>query len=808
MHPTWSEYDSHPDVYGGLAGRLFINAWDPHSLVGNANFTDASMDGYYGRSTAMALLCWPPTNPSMVTRLLDADALLAARPLPPTDPARCTAIHLREGEPLRYIHIASPPTSVTADQATPPAEPLVHVLMPLVGGSLIGIDNTCQSVIEMQTFFARAHHADEQRVSAAHMLARYSELLTHDQMMLRTLRPLFTLDDTEIDALLALKQRRGEQASTFARLLQRMSADAELNVLRGTFPAHPPTVRTLLQGGDFANLGAMLLCPHFVDHYTRFDHFARFRLQRQGTPSEFAGRLRRAVQMRAAQATGGGAANERLEALVAQRFGSGSSFDYESLRSAVADDVNHLFGLDVRASLVDNPSTTRDNVAAIMAFEGNESPSEYVTPLLQLADIDLSMYTTSVLQTATAAELGIVLQLFCGLVALYAHALYVPNDGADAADVGAAMERESASSDDFTSALVAATTSPNAEAAVIELLIAQCGVPSSVRTDAARLAEILNECWATIKDAPHYDEFVLVFAARGGAAVFQNCISIDLAHLATAKPVWAGDDAAFFAANHDAFCELQASAADAGDVTLSPSNLDAVGGPLTLRWDALSRLPRDDESTKTALATLLLCKADGEATPLFATISDVVFEDLVDVLGRLDTPGIPPAGAGAAGGRADTVLEIMLTQMADQPTLDAFKRRFVAPNRDFKRLTRADARSIYHAATNGGVRNDLLAGLDNHDAPHKMRRALELVANVRAWGDDAIVSIHMSDTLSGYTIECTPTARQGLDELCSRPITFHFTPTMARSVYLTAIEHRGNVYAGPRRARTLCPPIR
>jgi len=65
LYPTWLEYQSgtHPDGFGDLSERLFINAWDPHSLVGNGNFEDASMDGYYGRSTAMALLCWPPTNP-------------------------------------------------------------------------------------------------------------------------------------------------------------------------------------------------------------------------------------------------------------------------------------------------------------------------------------------------------------------------------------------------------------------------------------------------------------------------------------------------------------------------------------------------------------------------------------------------------------------------------------------------------------------------------------------------------------------------------------------------------------------------
>ena len=78
VYPVWQAYarGDHPDGYGDLSGRLFLNAWDPHSLVGNGHFEDASMDGYYGRSTAMALLCWPPTNPLMNEdeRLLAVDA--------------------------------------------------------------------------------------------------------------------------------------------------------------------------------------------------------------------------------------------------------------------------------------------------------------------------------------------------------------------------------------------------------------------------------------------------------------------------------------------------------------------------------------------------------------------------------------------------------------------------------------------------------------------------------------------------------------------------------------------------------------
>lgn len=45
-----------------LDSTLFINAWDPFSFVGNGNETDQSLDGHFGRLTAMSVLCWPIFN--------------------------------------------------------------------------------------------------------------------------------------------------------------------------------------------------------------------------------------------------------------------------------------------------------------------------------------------------------------------------------------------------------------------------------------------------------------------------------------------------------------------------------------------------------------------------------------------------------------------------------------------------------------------------------------------------------------------------------------------------------------------------
>jgi hypothetical protein len=44
---------------------LFINAWDPFSIIGNGNSNDNSLDGYFGRMTAMSVMGWSNTNPNL-----------------------------------------------------------------------------------------------------------------------------------------------------------------------------------------------------------------------------------------------------------------------------------------------------------------------------------------------------------------------------------------------------------------------------------------------------------------------------------------------------------------------------------------------------------------------------------------------------------------------------------------------------------------------------------------------------------------------------------------------------------------------
>jgi hypothetical protein len=57
--PKEGKYNLSPEE---LDKRVFVNAWDCWSALGNGNFSDRSADGFWGRSTAISLLGWPISN--------------------------------------------------------------------------------------------------------------------------------------------------------------------------------------------------------------------------------------------------------------------------------------------------------------------------------------------------------------------------------------------------------------------------------------------------------------------------------------------------------------------------------------------------------------------------------------------------------------------------------------------------------------------------------------------------------------------------------------------------------------------------
>lgn len=58
------------DIDEDVQHTLYVNAWDPWSIIGNGNERDNSLDGHWGRCSNMAVLGWSVTNPDISYRQL------------------------------------------------------------------------------------------------------------------------------------------------------------------------------------------------------------------------------------------------------------------------------------------------------------------------------------------------------------------------------------------------------------------------------------------------------------------------------------------------------------------------------------------------------------------------------------------------------------------------------------------------------------------------------------------------------------------------------------------------------------------
>ena len=149
-----------------------------------------------------------------------------------------------------------------------------------------------------------------------------------------------------------------------------------------------------------------------------------------------------------------------------------------------------------------------------------------------------------------------------------------------------------------------------------------------------------------------------------------------------------------------------------------------------------------------------------------------------DVLDILNVPGC-------------SATEVMLPHLSSQAELESFSRRFDT-RFGFTRITRANARSLYQVAV--GLEPSCLDGLSNQLAPDKLNAALRVVGAAHGWEEGSTGRTYMSAFLAGYTLETNEMASADLAVLFALPISFHLTPDMARSVYVTATTERGAEY--------------
>ncbi|KTD06694.1 SidC protein [Legionella gratiana] len=164
-------------------------------------------------------------------------------------------LKFKEPEACNYVYIDS--------------ENRVHLMMPIVAGEGVGTDNTCETGLELRSFFHG--FSEEKRKSAIEELELYKKQLEEDILAINTQKELSPLAYKD---LLNEKKHRLVQIEEYIKLVelikQKYDTDGTIAGLDRKFaPELPPGVCKVIENSK--NAFAVRLSPDDPDSYTRFD---------------------------------------------------------------------------------------------------------------------------------------------------------------------------------------------------------------------------------------------------------------------------------------------------------------------------------------------------------------------------------------------------------------------------------------------------------------------------------------------------------------------------------------------------------
>lgn len=155
----------------------------------------------------------------------------------------------------------------------------VHLLLPIVGGDEIGLDNTCQTLVELKSFFFGSTSHNETRYSAEYQLAEYKKQLELD---IQAITSQIGISRESFKDLLREKKERLKQIEKYIELIQVLKSDYDKdeeieNISRNLIAPLPAGMAQIIRASS--NAMAMILSPRAPDLATSF-RYPGFRVMR------------------------------------------------------------------------------------------------------------------------------------------------------------------------------------------------------------------------------------------------------------------------------------------------------------------------------------------------------------------------------------------------------------------------------------------------------------------------------------------------------------------------------------------------
>lgn len=148
----------------------------------------------------------------------------------------------------------------------------VHLLMPIVGGEEIGLDNTCQMTVELKTFFFGNSYNGKEKYSAELQLTEYKKQLLEDINAINSQKGISRYAYSD---LLKEKKERLKQIEKYIELIKVLKEEYDKKNEIGIIETYPiPNLPTALEQifQSSQNGYAVRLSPAHPDLATRFNN--------------------------------------------------------------------------------------------------------------------------------------------------------------------------------------------------------------------------------------------------------------------------------------------------------------------------------------------------------------------------------------------------------------------------------------------------------------------------------------------------------------------------------------------------------
>ena len=413
---------------------------------------------------------------------------------------------LKEPLSARYLYISP--------------ENIVHIFMPIVSGTTIGLDNTCKAVYALQEFFDKGSNSNKKASLKAELLT-YKEALESDISLLGAKSPL-----------LPQKQERLTQIDGYLKVLERVEHHPELNCLNSGFPSYPRPLEGMMQDRATSNLYSMVLRPEVQDGYLRTEGVNPIFRVAHKSVSRHIESTESPLQKALIKAYSPLIFHDFKTKVMTRLKALNKPFHFDTLRTLLHETVHTELGI-----AIDFTQTSKGMLITqeyIDAAFGNHMamPEEYMNALLILCAPDLFTTThVSPFKYLTQAEgWSIATQFLLGLTNIYAVAR--SKTGQDT-NFGEILDKRPDLSTELAQTLAQAQqgNGPIEEACLLwinkrvtELKLTTPFTQGDIKT----IKKDVAERYAQIKDAPHFDEFFVLDSEKNGAFVMHQgsiCVS-------------------------------------------------------------------------------------------------------------------------------------------------------------------------------------------------------------------------------------------------------------------------------------------